>query len=147
MNPNTLRNALLAVAGIFLLVAIILSPRLLSCFSSATGIFSLICIVIEGLLAAHSTKKLGFVFLRGITKPWYGQSMAPIFLLVALPCIGAIFSRIDDLILIIFNVNRFITQEARNFAFMSIQLLWIVILECPNNKNICNKEPNWRHLS
>ena len=146
MDPTIQRNTLLTAAGIFILVATILSPKLLSCCTSANGFISITCIIIEGLFAAHSTRKLAFAFLREITNPWYAHMMAPIFLLVALPCTSAIFSRIDNLTLNILNVSGFITREARSFVFMSMELLWILILECPYRNTGYRKEPHWQHL-
>jgi len=129
INPVARRHALLFAATIFLLIAGFVDPGMLHRFACQLGVMTLAFIVISAFLAAKGIRRLADVFFRGSANPWFARSGVVVFLCVMLPCLNVLFILVDNMFFDITNWGQVTSQQARMFIFMSLELLWVALLE------------------
>ena len=127
-NPASRRHALLFAAVFFLLIGAFLDPRILHRLACHAGIITVAFLVVCAFLAAKGVGRLADAFLRKPISPWYARPGVVIFLCIIVPCMNVAFLTIDGLFINVTQV-AIISQQVRMFAFMSLELLWIALLE------------------
>ena len=135
INPVRQRNILLITAGIFMLLAILNQPTLLLFIISPGGMFSIILIAAAGFFAAKGIREFADVFLRKPGYPWYSRQGAFVFLAIIMPLINAFYTIFESLVFRTLRITHNSLYSTRIFEFMAFELLWIVILELPQQNN------------
>ena len=128
-NPAARRHRLLFAAAVFLLIAGFIDPGILHHFACQAGVLNAAFIVICGFGAARGIRNLADVFLHGSARPWYNRAGLVVFLCIVLSCMNVLFTIIDNIFFDITTISQVTSLQAKIFIFMSMELLWITILE------------------
>ncbi len=147
INPIHRRKTLLIAAGIFMLLAILNQPALLLFITSPVGLIYIILIATAGFFAAKGIREFADVFLKKPGYPWYSRQGAFVFLAIIMPIINAIYTIFDGIAFSAFRTIHNYPCSTNIFMFIAFELLWIVILELPqqnNDRDNSNSQPSAR---
>jgi hypothetical protein len=131
VDPVARRNTLLQTAAIVMLIAIICRPSILLFCFSIRELINTIILVVVAFVAAVSIDEWAQSFLRSPGDPWYIRKGATIFLFLALLVMTTIVVFVGNGTFKAIGSGFLMSQNGAVLEFISLQLLWIVLLEWP----------------
>jgi len=134
-DPVFMRNVLLVLSGVLMLLTYFVSGgRLVSCMVTPYGPLNVMFTAATALLAAVVVMRFAYMLLRGPDSPWYIRPGAIALLAIIVPCGGVSFIAFDAPVRTWAGTLAVIPIQACILEFLSMLLLFVVILDWPTQR-------------